>query len=592
MSERPRRSALELQAAATGFAQFALESREAMATVARAADVVARMLDVPVVMLVRPVDGDRAEIVHAIGPEPTSAGQEVVLPAELLAAAGTAAPPRVIGDWLAESRLAQPAVSRRLAVRSSLLVNLPTPARPHLLVVEDTVARAFRTAEVDAVTAVAQLLAAALERHRQEAAQAAVAAFGQFALESRSADVTLQRAVDLATEILDAPIGFVLRVDAGPGAAYAGDPPPAGARGGAVRVEVLHGRGPLDEPLDGELEVPAHLVDQLRAAGPLLADWPVIGAGPAVPGGTAGVSVGVRVSGQTYRLGVGGAGPHRFPVAEVDALASIAHLMAVALERDRAVALLRATSNDLQRALLPAALPAVEGIEAVARYVSAGSAPADQQGARHDRVGGDWYDVLPLPNGGVGLVMGDVEGHDSGAAAVMGQMRNVLRAYVAEGYPPAEVLTRVNRFVSAHTDLLVTCCYAELHPQDLTVRCTSAGHPMPVVLERDGTLGSLDAVPSLPLGVDPDEDYTEHTTLLSAGCCLLLVTDGLVADAGAIHPGEAAFRAAAAALVDQPLERLADLLTAPAAGRPGPRDDAALLAVRLVPDAMGRTSVS
>jgi serine phosphatase RsbU (regulator of sigma subunit)/anti-sigma regulatory factor (Ser/Thr protein kinase) len=601
--ERPRRSALELQVAATRFGQYALECRDIMITIRQALGVVSRMLGVPVVMLVRPADGDRAEVIEATGAG-REAGEELIFPAALLTVAEEAGGRLVIGDWLAGARLPQPPASRRLGVRSSLLVILPHAGRPCVLLTEDYSPRVFRNAELDAVTAVAGLLAAAVARHRQETAHAAVAAFGQFALESRSAAAILQRAVDLATEILDAPIGFVARIP-GPAAAtavIAGPEAVAAAAAGGVlaagpaHAEVLYGRGPLDEPFDGELEVPPHLLDALRAPGPLLTDWPwpVTGGGPGAPGlrrGTPGISVGVPAAGRFYRLGVAGTEAGRFPAPEADALQSIARLMAVALERDRADALLRATSKDLQRALLPAALPSVEGLEAVARYVPAGHGEAGENstgaaagpGSRgRDRVGGDWYDVLPLPQGGVGLVMGDVEGHDGGAAAVMGQVRNVLRAYAAEGHPPAEVLTRVNRFVAAHTELLVTCCYAELHPQDLTVSCVTAGHPVPWALDRDGTGWSLPAKPFLPLGVDPEENYREHTSVLSPGCCLLLVTDGLVGEAGAIHPGDAAFRARAGALAREPLECLADALVALPPGGPGPRDDAALLAVRLI----------
>jgi serine phosphatase RsbU (regulator of sigma subunit)/anti-sigma regulatory factor (Ser/Thr protein kinase) len=272
--------------------------------------------------------------------------------------------------------------------------------------------------------------------------------------------------------------------------------------------------------------------------------------------------------------------PRRFRDTEVGFARSIGHLLATAVEHEQVEARLRDSNRQLQQALLPAELPVLPGIVAAARYVPAGG----------DRVGGDWYDVLPLPYGGVGLVMGDVEGHDQTAAALMGQIRTVVRAYAAEGHTPGEILTALNRFVSGHLQRLVTCCYAELDAEQRTVTCVSAGHPVPLVLQPRPALEPLPVATGLILGVDADQDYLEHTELLPQACALLMVTDGLVDDLpGAVHHGFEALAAIATAAAGEPIQTFADRVAAPSsddAGSADPRDDAALLAVQITTAAL------
>src|SRR5215218_4385152 len=120
------------------------------------------------------------------------------------------------------------------------------------------------------------------------------------------------------------------------------------------------------------------------------------------------------------------------------------------LARERGVAEL------LQRSLLPDRLPEVPGVRLAARYVP---------GATGTEVGGDWYDVIPLPSGEVGLVMGDAVGHDLAAAANMGQLRNGLRACAAEGADPGEVLQRLNRLcLQQNLGSMATVVYGVLDP--------------------------------------------------------------------------------------------------------------------------------
>ena len=168
---------------------------------------------------------------------------------------------------------------------------------------------------------------------------------------------------------------------------------------------------------------------------------------------------------------------------------------------------LRATTRQLQQVLLPGSLPALDGIEAAARYLPAGG----------DDVGGDWYDVLPHSRGRIGLVIGDVEGHDSTAAATMGQIRNVLRAHAEEGLTPAEILAKVNNFVSHHCERLATCCYAELNPATRLLTAASAGHPAPLVLEPGRAIRPVPVEAGVLLGVTSEETYRECNVFLTPG---------------------------------------------------------------------------
>lgn len=576
-----------LQAATTRFGQFALECDDVMTTIDHALDLVAAMTDAPAAALIRLVEADRVEAVSQRGglgmtPDDSAcrmaSGEDLILPPGILSGTAGLAEPLVIGDWQAEERLPSWFTSRLPTVRSSLLVGVSPRGRRETLVVLDTRARRFQATQVDAVVAVVHLLSAAMDRYRRETAQAAVAAFGEFALESPSVQATLQRAVDLATDVLDTAIGFLLRVV------------------GADQVEVLYGRGPLGEPFGGGADLPQPLVEALRSTQPLVTDWCVpyrcgrsrgredvrredVGGRDS---GVACLTVTVRGTGEIYRLGVMDTQVRRFVDSEVDFLSSISHLLAATLKRDRVEAQLRDRSDALQRALLPASLPRLAGIESAAQYVPSG----------HDQVGGDWYDVLSLPHGGIGLMMGDVEGHDNVAAAVMGQVRNVVRTYAGEGHPPAEVLSMVNKFVLANSDRLVTCCYAELRPDDLTVTCVTAGHPAPLVIEPDGTYWQLPVHDGMLLGVRLEQDYQEQTTLLPRECTLLLVTDGLVDDTGdARYPGEEAFGRAAAAVACAPLDQMVQHLVACPPQVQELRDDAALLAVRVLPSTLSSGEV-
>lgn len=161
-------------------------------------------------------------------------------------------------------------------------------------------------------------------------------------------------------------------------------------------------------------------------------------------------------------------------------------------------------------------------------------------------MGGDWYDMIPLPNGRIALVIGDVQGHDVRAAGLMGQLRIALRAYASEGHRPDAVLSRASRFLSGLTESydladdedrsdatrFATCLYAEVDPEAGTLDIARAGHPDPVVISVDGTAVIRQTAGGLPLGVENDADYPTTRVVLGPGETIMLCTDGLIETGG------------------------------------------------------------
>jgi serine phosphatase RsbU (regulator of sigma subunit) len=171
----------------------------------------------------------------------------------------------------------------------------------------------------------------------------------------------------------------------------------------------------------------------------------------------------------------------------------------------------------LQRAVLgPTALP--EGF-AVHYQPAAGTL----------EVGGDWYDVVDLPDGRHGVVVGDVVGRGLGAAAVMGQLRSAGRALLLESQSPAHVLAALDRFASLVPGAAVSTVFcAVIDSSTGTLRYSSAGHPPAIVVHEDGRSCFLEGAGSLPLAVVDGLQRPEAEVVLSARSTLLLYTDGLV----------------------------------------------------------------
>jgi serine phosphatase RsbU (regulator of sigma subunit) len=173
----------------------------------------------------------------------------------------------------------------------------------------------------------------------------------------------------------------------------------------------------------------------------------------------------------------------------------------------------------LQRSLLPERIPQIPGLALAARYVPA---TVDME------VGGDWYDVIQIRDGLIGLAIGDVAGHGPQAAATMGQVRMALRAYVVQDPSPVSVMSGVHQLIShLPVDEMVTLIYLVFEPATGRLRFTNAGHPPPLAF-GGGESRYLEGEVSPPLGVTAVPSFTETSLNLWAGATLLLYTDGLV----------------------------------------------------------------
>lgn len=219
-------------------------------------------------------------------------------------------------------------------------------------------------------------------------------------------------------------------------------------------------------------------------------------------------------------LHVGTKGPSGFEREDLLLLRLAASRVAAALERAQAHEQEHRIAETLQRSLLPKVLPAMPGMEAAARYVPATAAVT---------VGGDWYDAFALDDGSVGITVGDAVGHGVAAAAAMGRLRDVLRAYATDGLGPAETLARLNKMSCRDgEDVFATVVYGILNPDRTALRMASAGHPPPLLRGPDGTVTRLEGGRSLPIGASPDAVYEEAAVAIEIGSLLLFYTDGLV----------------------------------------------------------------
>lgn len=209
-----------------------------------------------------------------------------------------------------------------------------------------------------------------------------------------------------------------------------------------------------------------------------------------------------------------------FDAADRDMLGSIAELSAQALLRGMRYEAEREIAVTLQRSIIPASLPVLEGIELEAAYLPAGESA---------EVGGDWYDVFPLGDDRVVLAIGDVAGKGVPAASAMAQFRNALRAYAVDGLGPSAVLERLNRLSALMPDApFATVQVAYLARKSGEVRYASAGHPPAAVRAAGGQVAFVERGRGTPIGAGPASRYGETELRLGAGDALVLYTDGLV----------------------------------------------------------------
>lgn len=206
----------------------------------------------------------------------------------------------------------------------------------------------------------------------------------------------------------------------------------------------------------------------------------------------------------------------RYSENDVELLADVARRAALALDNARLYEQQREAAMLLQRSLLPAQLPRVPGLDLVAHYRAA-----------EGEVGGDWYDALAMADGTAVCTVGDVVGRGLGAAAVMGQLRNAMRAYALEHPRPAALVQALDRLVEQlDVGLLTTLLCARIDPGAGTMTYSCAGHMPPLLITASGEAQLLTGGRSRPLGTGAT--HVEATVQFPPGAMLLGYTDGLV----------------------------------------------------------------
>lgn len=317
----------------------------------------------------------------------------------------------------------------------------------------------------------------------------------------------LNALLDRVRSILAADTAVVLLVDQ-----TAGQLVPAAASG--IDLEIWQDvRVPVGTGFAGRVAAERQPV-MLDRAGVIKADPPLlrhvdIGSLLGVPLLAGGKVVGV--------LHVGAAADHAFSPEDIDLLRLAAERAALAVQAlgaqdDRLAAIA------LHRSLAPSRLPRVPGIDLAARYVTG-----------RGNVGGDWYDVFVLPDGQLGVVIGDVAGSGMQAAVVMGRMRSALRAYMLETSDPAEVLRRLDRKIQYfEPNAMATVFYGVYEPTSGRLIASSAGHLPPVFAPPDGPPRLAQLECDVPIGVADEPDRGSTVLEMAPGTLLCCYTDGLV----------------------------------------------------------------
>jgi PAS domain S-box-containing protein len=392
--------------------------------------------------------------------------------------------------------------------------------------------------------AAAALERAAAERAARAEAEALAGRLARVAaitdgLDAMALDELVQELCRRLHEVVGARGAAVRVID--PGGAVVADAERGSAEtaGRALRQALGDGRGPV-ELEDGTLAVP------LRAAGELFG-------AVAVGSGNGDMPVGQRTA----------------LVAHAAERAALIIRRALLLEREQHVA------STLQHDLLPHSLPELPGVTVAAHF---------RAGGHGIEVGGDWYDVIPLAGGRVGLVVGDVAGRGVAAAARMGQLRSVARAYALEGHSPAAFAQRMNVYHRALSpDDLTTIVYAVIEPDHDRMSFVNAGHPPPLIVPARGAPSLLEGV-TPPLGVSDLPVHPETVVDFPPGTSIVLYTDGLVERRGEnVDTGLKRLLTAAAASRDG-LEALRDRVVESCLGPSSGDDDVTALFVRAEPE--------
>jgi serine phosphatase RsbU (regulator of sigma subunit) len=236
-----------------------------------------------------------------------------------------------------------------------------------------------------------------------------------------------------------------------------------------------------------------------------------------------------------------GPGERHYDADDRGFMAAIASRVAIAIDNAMLFEEERRTALAFQTSLLPQRLPTLDGLEVAWRYMPAKPLETHGQGIQ-TQVGGDWYDLIPLSAGRVGIVIGDVEGRGARAAAVMGQLRAALRAFAQDDKPPAEIMRKLDDWCRTLGTVtpdspgqldppMASCTYLVYDAWSRTLSFSNAGHETPLLI-TDGEVGELEiehkgvllgvrgGIPGLPT-------YREEVRQLPPGATLVFYTDGL-----------------------------------------------------------------
>jgi serine phosphatase RsbU (regulator of sigma subunit) len=237
-------------------------------------------------------------------------------------------------------------------------------------------------------------------------------------------------------------------------------------------------------------------------------------------------------------------------------------------------------ADTLQEAFAARSLPELPTLRLSAAYVAA---------TEEAKVGGDWYDALPLSQDRVMLAIGDVTGHGIEAAVAMNKARQMLIGCALVDPTPGHVLARVNAELVAERSPMITAVAGLVDARTREFRYASAGHPAPVLLEPGRPARFLE-VGSLPLGVNADTQYATHRVASAPGALLVLYTDGMIEHSHDVLQGETilleAVESAAERAVEDPAKAIRDAIFS----RYQISDDAAILAIRFLDAAVAAAS--
>jgi serine phosphatase RsbU (regulator of sigma subunit)/anti-sigma regulatory factor (Ser/Thr protein kinase) len=263
----------------------------------------------------------------------------------------------------------------------------------------------------------------------------------------------------------------------------------------------------------------------------------------------------------------------RVSVEDQRLLETMGDLCAQAIGRARSYETEHQIAYRLQQAMLPPGVIRHPGVEVAASY---------HAGTEEMVIGGDWYDTVSLPDGRIGLVVGDVVGQGIEAAATMGRLRSALAAYALYETSSAELMARLNHFgQSVGRVEFATACFVVLDPESGALTYTSAGHPPPLLVAADGTSRFLTDGSTQPLYGSTSFDPVEATADLQPGDLLLLYSDGLVERRGEhIETGLARLDEAARSLRDEPVHEICATLAADLRPAVEHADDIVILVVR------------